>query len=607
MSIRFPSVLQPRTLQQRNTFFLMLPMLLVLLVMGVGSLLLVRTALLGQWEQAVIAKMQAAAHEVDMRLLRPKRLLMLFQEQAGEQYNRQVSQFLLERLRSLEGVVQVNLEWEDGELPGNGGGRPGMGHMGGRNYHRMNPLEVTPPAYDAELAGQTVSLVSEFKDSDNRTVGHIEVKVSFFDLIDTMVRASWWRSNRAFLVDQSGNVLTRTADTGKGLLSTVAEGFGTGSEVEKEVLAALQLNEFGTVLGSGLPPAEVSAYYRLKEAPWTMVVLVPGRVAFQPLLKFRNYYFTTMGLGILTALLLIRTTTSRTAGAIRGVSDAARELARGSFGEPLSEDRRDEVGELTRNFNIMTRHLQERLLLQQAMSVAREVQQNLLPQSSYRAEGIDVSGCSLYCEETGGDYFDLLPDRQDPRRISVVVGDVVGHGIGAALQMASIRAIVRCRTSLPGSPVEVIDDVNEVLCRDTEKSGNFVSLLYLIVDRGRSLVQWVRCGHDPAIVYDLETSEFTELQGEGLVLGFDAGWRYRENSLNIAGRRLVILLGSDGVWETENERGATFGKERVRKLLAENSHRCSEEITAAITEAVNRFRGRLAQGDDITLVAVKID
>lgn len=606
--MKISAFLQPRTLQQRNTLYLMLPTLLVLLLMGVVSLILTRQVMLKQWEQTTIARMQTAAHEVDMRLLRPKRLLMLYQELAGEKYNRNVSQFILERLRSLEGIVEVNLVWTKGEQQGSGDTdavHQPMDRMGMRNFHRMNSLQVTTPVYDARFSGTTISLVSDFRDTHDNKIGYIEVKISFYDLVETMVKSSWWQDNRAFLVDRGGNVLTGTSSESRGSVSTAAEMFGTGNELEKDTLEALQNNESGTVLGQGVPPAEVSGYYRLHEAPWTMVVIVPGRQALELILTFRTYYFLTSGFGIILALLLIRTATIGEVKAIRQVSDAARELAKGSFGNSLTEDRRDEIGELTRNFNIMTRQLQERLQLQKAMSVAREVQQNLLPQSSYRAAGLDVSGCTVYCEETGGDYFDLLPDQHSRQRVSVVIGDVVGHGIGAALLMASIRAIVRCRTSLPGSPVEVITDVNALLCRDTEESGHFVSLFYLIIDREKQLLCWVRCGHDPALIYNPGTAQFSELHGEGLVLGFDSTWEYQENTLAFNDQDLVILLGSDGLWDAEGADGEKFGRERVKRLLADNCQCSSEEITNIITTEVARFSGNQPQRDDITLVVAK--
>ena len=586
----------------------MLPTLIVLLVMGGSSLALVRKALLSQWEQTVIARMQSAAHAVDMRLMRPKRLMLLFQEQTGRSYNRQVTEFILDRLRNLEGVVDVELVWDEaagGESPRRDGS-PMHERMGGRTFHRMNPLGLTMPEYDTAFAGETVSLVSEFKDSDNRTVGHIEVKISFFDLIDTMIKTPWWQNNNAYLVDSAGNVLTRTVAAGGGDAQRVDEVFAMEDRVGRKTLELMRDQPFGTVLGNGMPPDQVSSFYRLREAPWTMVMIVPGKVAFKPLLTFRLYYFGTIGLGILLALLFLRAASLSTARTIGRVSEAARQVARGEIGEPLAETRRDEVGELTRSFNIMTHQLQERLQLQQAMSVAREVQQNLLPQSSFRTAGIDACGCSIYCEETGGDYFDLLPDRRDSGVVRVVVGDVVGHGIGAALLMASIRAMVRCRTVSTGTAGEVIGDVNEVLCRDTAQTGNFVSLFYLEIDQPGQLLRWVRCGHDPAIVYDLDGGKFFELGGEGLVLGFADDWTFTEYEMSLVGRRLVVLLGSDGVWESENEQGDYFGKERVRALIAANREQSAEAIVGAITEAVKRFRGAQAQGDDITLVVVRL-
>ena len=609
MAIQIPPFLQPRTLQQRNLIFMILPTLAVLLVMGAGSLLTVRSALIGQWEQTAIARMQAGAHEIDMRLGRPKRMLMLFQEQAEERRNRQVTQFLLEGLKRLEGVVDVRMTWDESQATAaveSGGGMMRARPDGEMAMHLLSRLEVTPPEYNGELDSQTISLVSQYRDDDDQPIGRIEVVISFFDLVDSMVKADWWQKNRAFLVDQKGNVLMRTTIGGGGVIHASRESFGSNSELERETLKLLQEKPFGTVFGDGMPPDEVSAFYRLEEAPWTVVVVSPGKEALQELLGFRNYYFATLVIGILLALFLIRAASCSTANAIGRISRAAGELARGKFGAPLAEDRRDEVGELTRTFNIMTRQLQERLELQHAMSIAREVQQNLLPQSSFRAEGIDIHGCSLYCEDTGGDYFDLLAGCGDDNAIRVVVGDVVGHGIGAALLMASIRATVRCRTVLPGDSVEVISDVNEILCRDTEQSGNFVSLFYLVINREQQLLGWVRCGHDPAIVYDLDRDQFMELGGKGLVLGFDRDWRFEEQTMHLADRHLVVLIGSDGVWETENEAGETFGKKRVRALMAQYSGQSAEKITAAITEAVGEFRGSRAQSDDITLVVVKI-
>lgn len=603
------SFVQPRTLQQRNGLYILLPTLIILVVMAITSLLLVREVLLDQWRETAIAKLHRAVLQVDSRLLRPKRLLMLYQQQSGEEFNRQVSEFLLDRLRNLEGVVDVNLEWFGKEQTGGRSSssgsvkRPMM--RAAMRYQRMNQLEVTRPVYDADFDSTTVSLVSEFRDEEDQILGHITVKISFYDLIDKIVKSPWWKSNKAFLVDGQGNILTRTTlfeheDT------SGPKTFGPGSKLEKRTLRALQRENSGTLLGPGLPPEEISGFFRLREAPWTIVLIAPGELALQPILQFRMYYFITISVGILLSLLLIRTMTTGTTRSIREVSEAAQKLANGTFGAQLQVKSCDEVGELTENFNIMSSQLKERLQLQEAMNLAREVQQNFLPQSCYSNQGIDICGASFYCQETGGDYFDILPDENETARVSVLVGDVVGHGVGAALLMSTIRALVRCRTMLPGSPSDVMNDVNSLLCRDTEVSGSFITLFYLIIDSARNTVQWVRCGHDPAIAYNIETGEFSELKGEGLVLGFDGQHNYTENQLELSDNGQVILIGSDGVWETENSEGERFGRKRLKKLIAAHAHHSSEEIIGYIHSEVSKFRGELEQADDITLMVVKV-
>ena len=97
--------------------------------------------------------------------------------------------------------------------------------------------------------------------------------------------------------------------------------------------------------------------------------------------------------------------------------------------------------------------------------------------------GLDIAGRSLYCQETGGDYFDYIPlaDPAGGLRLCVAVGDVVGHGISAALLMTTVRALLRGRLDQPGSIAEAVCDVNRLLCQDTAASGSFVTLFLLEV------------------------------------------------------------------------------------------------------------------------------
>jgi phosphoserine phosphatase RsbU/P len=599
-------ILQPRSLQQRTLLFILVPTFILLITLSLGGFILVRDLLLRQWGETAIVKLQRTAHLIDMELRRPKELLLLLQSGDDADVNQQMFTHILRQLEWLDGVVGVNVEWPEKDFPREkGSGMAKKLPMGMMHRYRLEHFEVSSPKYDSRLNNRTVSLVSELKNNGDTSVGKLEVIISFDTLIDQIINASWWKSNKAYLLDSAGNVLVST-----GLEMGLEDyfpmrAFGTVSPLEQETLEAVQKNISGTVFGPGFPPAEISGFYHLKEAPWTMVIMAPGEEVLEPIIRFKYFYFSTFALCILLILVFIRLATGRVTTRIKEISAAADDLAKGKFGPPLAITTRDEVGELTRSFNKMTWQLQHRLAMKEEINIAREVQQNLLPHDSFSAEGIMASGMSRYCDETGGDYFDIIHFSGDSQRVSVVVGDVVGHGIGAALLMTTVRALLRCRVSLPGRLDAAINDVNRLLCRDTRISGNFVTLFYLEIDRRKNSLRWVRGGHDPAIVYTPSRQEFSELMGAGLALGVDAKWNYEYNELSVPDEEQLILIGSDGLWEICNAAGEQFGKEGIRKILAAKSNLQPDAILQAIIDRIDAFRKETPQNDDITMVIVK--
>ena len=178
-----------------------------------------------------------------------------------------------------------------------------------------------------------------------------------------------------------------------------------------------------------------------------------------------------------------------------------------------------------------------------ALNLAQEVQQNLLPQRSPRLESIDVIGRSLYCDETGGDYFDFLELSEN--RLGVVVGDVTGHGVAAALLMASVRGFLRARATLSQSPAEIITGVNRLTSVDTAETGQFMTLFYLVLDHQTNRITWVRAGHDPGLLYCPATDRFEELSGTGLALGVDEDWEGQEAARPESRKRIPIKRAAD--------------------------------------------------------------
>jgi sigma-B regulation protein RsbU (phosphoserine phosphatase) len=599
-------IFQPRSLQQRTLAFILAPTFLLLITLSVGGFVFVRDMLLRQWGETAVVKLQRTAHHVDMQLRQPKDLLLLLQSSDDAEANRKIFDYIIKRIKELDGVVGVNVEWpKKAYAKGTAPRMEVASSMDMMHRNLLEPFEVGKPSYNSRLNNRTVSLVSEFKNKDDKVVGRIEVIIAFDTLIDQIINSPWWKGNRASLIDSEGNVLASTAVHLELEDYFPKRAFGTVSALEKETLLASRKNNSGTVFGPGSPPEEISGFYHLAEAPWTMVVVAKGEQVLQPIIRFKLFYILTFASCILLILFFIRLATSQITTRIKDVSAAAEDLAKGNFGPPLTATGRDEVGELTKSFNKMAGQLKHRLAMKEAINVAREVQQNLLPHDSFSARGITAGGIALYCDETGGDYFDIITFPENERKVGVVVGDVVGHGIGAALLMTTVRALLRCRLFLPGSLDEIMNDVNRLLWRDTSKSGNFVTLFYLEVDRQQNTLRWVRGGHDPAMVYSPASRQFSELKGNGLAFGVDADWRFEYNELPLTDEEQLILIGSDGAWEVENSNGEQFGKERLRLLLAENSDLQVDDILRNIIKTLGVFRGDAPQNDDITLVVVK--
>jgi phosphoserine phosphatase RsbU/P len=604
---------RPKSLRQRQLFFLILPVALLLLTVGLAGFFYARTLLFDQWREASILKLQRAAHQVDMQFAQIKNWLLMYRDAVEQGYPLYVQRQVLEKLRTVQGVVDVQLIRLDGgphpsvpppesseHVAGDRHGR-GMGRWGGWKGRGASVIDVTPPRFDTILAHDTVSLVADLIEASGEKVGRLEVAIRFDSLVANVISSGWWQSYKAFLVDQGGTILTCTISKGRHQLGE------TNDPLEMETLKALKERSSGTVFGSGHPPAEVSGFYRLEEAPWSLVMMAPGREILAPVITFRNYYFAIGSAFIVLVSLLIRWVAGTTAIAIREVADAAQKVARGDTDVVLVTHRTDEVGQLVDSFNRMVGQLDEGMRLRQALDLAMEVQQSLLPAVPPQIPGLDIAGRSLYCQETGGDYYDFLHFAEwGPGQVLVAVGDVVGHGIGAALLMTTARALLRARLLKPSHLDQVTSDVNTLLCLDTAENASFITVFLLMLDTGRKRACWTRAGHDPAIVYDPVTDTFSQWIGDGMALGVDDAQSFQENQFDQWHPGLIILIGTDGIWETANPAGEMFRKDRLRSIMRENREGSAADIVQAVLNAIQDFRQEAVQLDDITLVVVKI-
>jgi len=294
-------------------------------------------------------------------------------------------------------------------------------------------------------------------------------------------------------------------------------------------------------------------------------------------------------------------------GPIENILSVVTKIKEGDLQTRVKVVSNDEIGVLGDATNEMIQGLIDRERIQQSLNLAKEVQQNLLPKTNLKIDGLDIAGKSIYCDETGGDYFDFISiGENDKQKIGVTIGDVSGHGISAALLMAAVRSSLRQRSSLPGSTADIISDVNRQLVQDVEDSGQFVTMFYLTIDPIKKNLQYVRAGHDPAIFYDSNTDEFEVLGGTGMALGVDKNWNVKAYTKTALKNGQIIFLSTDGIWEACNPQGETFGKEPIYDIIRNNSSLSANEIINAMIESLKSFQKGAKIEDDITLVVIKI-
>lgn len=254
-----------------------------------------------------------------------------------------------------------------------------------------------------------------------------------------------------------------------------------------------------------------------------------------------------------------------------------------------------------------SRHELSSKLLKHDLARAGRVQRSLLPPRYQFLNGFELAGRSICCTEVGGDYFDYLHGQEfDGKRLRIVIGDVSGHGIDAALLMSSARTYLRTRTTLPGSPSDVISQLNRQFTSDISQSGHFMTLFYLDIDLDTGNADWVRAGHEPALIFNPRTRTFDELRGRGLPLGVDPEYCYREYKLSRLEPGSIIALGTDGIWEARNANKEFFGKESFKSTLVKHADLTAPEIVEKVFGVLESFCRGVPIDDDITLVIVKV-
>ena len=244
--------------------------------------------------------------------------------------------------------------------------------------------------------------------------------------------------------------------------------------------------------------------------------------------------------------------------------------------------------------------LRRKEALERELSIAREVQQQLLPLSTPTVQGLELTGVCIPAIGVGGDYFDFL--QLSDRLVGLVVADISGKGIPAALLMAGLQAAVRSLTRPEVAPAELNRRLNEILYHSSAAS-RYATMFLGFYDAETRSLNYSNAGHHPPLL--LSNGSVTQLDAGGMPIGMFLDTGYRESSHRLSPGDLLILF-TDGVIEQPNAQGDEFGEERLIELLKSRHEQAVEQIVGDILEALNGWSGGAEAHDDVTLVLARV-
>ena len=351
------NLLKIQTLQGKLIVLLLIPVFLIILAGGVASFLYSRDAMLKQWNESAVLKLQRAAHDLEMRISKPIDLVnMFYKTKPGDNILRSQKK-LAQHIEGMDGVVRVGFTYIK---PVKSSSSMNMENMPMKNmvmnFHHTKILKITAPEFDAGAGHKTVKFVLSLFNQSDEVVGNLEIIMSLKYLLQDIFNLGWWQSDWACVVDQTGKYIAHTNMVMKGrdFLG------GTFDSVEVSILNEMKKRPFGTVKSKGYPPETVAGFYKLKNVPWTIIMFAQGNKILKPIILYRNY-FAFGGVALLIVILvLIRFQAGKIVKRIEALSEKAEKIAKGEYGDPIKIETQDEIGQLIQSYNTMVKGLKER-------------------------------------------------------------------------------------------------------------------------------------------------------------------------------------------------------------------------------------------------------
>jgi len=340
-------------------------------------------------------------------------------------------------------------------------------------------------------------------------------------------------------------------------------------------------------------------------------------IAAESVQKVSNNLFLIIGIAVFIAIGVVVAVANWLAGNITRPLDMLiadmKVVARGKLDHETKARSNDEIGTLASEFNRMTGNLkiaQSALVEQEKaeyeLSIAREVQRQLLPAEAPTIMGYDSAAFYQGAKAVSGDYFDFIPLGNG--MWGFIIADVSGKGIPGSMVMAVTRTIVRLvANKYLNRAAETLKETNRLISKQI-KRGMFVTAFYAILDENTGSVTYASAGHNPMVIYRARTGAYELATSKGIALGFNEGPLFDktiQEQTTVLGPGDTMHIYTDGFPEAMNAANEEFGDENFYQVIAQNGRLDARGQIAKLVEAIAGHRRDAEQSDDLTIIAVR--
>jgi len=238
--------------------------------------------------------------------------------------------------------------------------------------------------------------------------------------------------------------------------------------------------------------------------------------------------------------------------------------------------------------------------MEKELSLAAKIQEDFLPKKNPDCENFLITGSNVPCYQVGGDYFDFI--EIDPDRLSIVIADVSGKGVGASLLMASLRAALHSEVDSQYKIEAMAAELNNFVHRSSA-TNSFITFFFCELNKKSGELIYINAGHNPPLVLD-KKGKIHRLESCGLCLGMFPSTTYEAQKITLKAGDMALLF-TDGITESRNKKEEEFTEERLTSLLQKHSKLAAPKILKKISEELNSFTSGAETMDDMTIVIIQ--